>query len=83
VLDSIAAVLRGYGIGDAEMVDAIRTIRCTIHGFAVLQITGGFHWTGDPGQTFDWMIQFLDSGLRAARRNGTEGTVADPAEQTA
>lgn len=67
LLDSIAAVLRGYGISDAEMVDAIRTIRCTIHGFAALQATDGFKWSGDPGKTFDWMIHFIDGGLRAAR----------------
>ena len=39
VIDSIAAVLRGYGVGEAEMVHAIRTIRCTLHGFAALHCT--------------------------------------------
>lgn len=67
LLGSIAAMLRGYGISDAEMVDAIRTIRCTMHGFAALQATDGFQWSGDPGKTFDWMIHFIDGGLRAAR----------------
>ncbi len=67
VIDSIAAVLRGYGITDAEMNHAIRTIRCTLHGFAVLQAAGGFQWSGDPAGTFDWMIGFLDGGLRAVR----------------
>jgi AcrR family transcriptional regulator len=67
ILGSIAAVLRGYGISDAEMVDAIRTIRCTIHGYAVLQAADGFQWSGDPGKTFDWMTRFIDGGLRAAR----------------
>ena len=46
VIDSVAAALRGYGIGDAEMVHAIRTIRSTIHGFAMLQASDGFQWTG-------------------------------------
>lgn len=66
VIGSIAAVLRGYGISDTEMDHAIRTIRCTLHGYAVLQTAGGFQWSGDPGQTFDWMIRFLDRGLRTA-----------------
>ncbi len=59
VIDSIAAVLRGYGVGEAEMVHAIRTIRCTLHGFAALQASRGFQWSGDPDETFDWMIGFM------------------------
>lgn len=66
VIESIAAVLRGYGIGDAEMTHAIRTIRCTFHGFAALQASHGFQWSGDPDESFRWMIRFLDRGLRAS-----------------
>jgi AcrR family transcriptional regulator len=67
VIDSVAAALRGHGIGDAEMVHAIRTIRCTIHGFAMLQEAEGFQWSGDPRDTLDRMIRFIDRGLRAER----------------
>ena len=70
VLASIAAVLRGYGIGDDEMDHAIRTIRCTIHGFAALQASNGFQWSGDPDESFDWMIRFIDGGLRAIPGTG-------------
>ena len=65
VIDSISAALRGYGISDADMVHAIRTVRCTIHGFATLAEAGGFRWSGEPGDTFDYMIGFIDRGLRA------------------
>jgi AcrR family transcriptional regulator len=68
VIDSISAALRGYGISDADMVHAIRTVRCTIHGFATLAEAGGFHWSGEPGDTFDYMIGFIDRGLRAEVR---------------
>jgi len=64
VIDSIAAVLRGYGIGDDEMDHALRTIRSTIHGFAMLEASGGFQWEADPDRSFDWMIRFIDRGLR-------------------
>ena len=67
VVDSIAAALRGYGIAEAEMVAAIRTLRSAVHGFVLLQQTGGFQWSEDPAGTFDWMIEFLDRGLRASR----------------
>jgi AcrR family transcriptional regulator len=70
VLASIAAVLRGYGVGDDEMDHAIRTIRCTIHGFAALQASNGFQWSGDPEDSFDWMIRFIDGGLRAIPATG-------------
>jgi len=65
VLASIAAVLRGYGISDDEMDHAIRTIRCTIHGFAALQASNGFQWSADPDESFEWMIRFIDRGLRS------------------
>jgi hypothetical protein len=65
LIDSIAAVLRGYSVGEGEMTHAIRTIRCTLHGFAALQASAGFQWSGDPDETFDWMIRFIDRGLRA------------------
>jgi AcrR family transcriptional regulator len=67
ILASIAAVLRGYGIAEEEMDHAIRTIRCTVHGFAMLQASDGFQWTGEPDDSFDWMIQFIDRGLRGGR----------------
>ena len=64
VINSIAAVLRGYGIGEDEMDHAIRTIRCTMHGFAMLEASQGFQWSADPDKSFDWMIRFIDRGLR-------------------
>jgi AcrR family transcriptional regulator len=64
VINSIAAVLRGYGIGDTEIDHAIRTIRSTMHGFAMLEASHGFQWDADPDESFEWMIGFIDRGLR-------------------
>ena len=64
VINSIAAVLRGYGIGEDEMNHAIRTIRCAMHGFAMLEASQGFQWSGDPEDSYDWMIHFIDRGLQ-------------------
>jgi hypothetical protein len=52
------------------MDHAIRTIRCTIHGFAALQASSGFQWSGDPEDSFDWMIRFIDGGLPAIPGTG-------------
>ena len=65
--EPVAAVLRGYGIGEDEMDHAIRTIRCTLHGFAMLEVSQGFQWSADPDKSFDWMIRFIDRGLRGSR----------------
>ena len=64
VIASIAAVLRGYGIAEGEMTHAIRAIRSTMHGFAILEASGGFQWDADPDESFEWMIGFIDRGLR-------------------
>ncbi|UFS94188.1 TetR/AcrR family transcriptional regulator [Nocardia huaxiensis] len=65
MVDSMVVVLRGYGIPDDEMDHALRTLRTMIHGFATLQASDGFQWTGDPEVSFEWMLRFMDSGLRA------------------
>jgi AcrR family transcriptional regulator len=65
LLGSFAAVLRGYGIAETEMDDAIRTLRCAIHGFAALQVDDGFQRSADSDESFEWMIRFLDRGLRS------------------
>jgi AcrR family transcriptional regulator len=70
VIGSIAAMLRGYGIGDTELDHAIRTLRCALHGYAALRAEGGFQRSADPDETFDWMIRFLDGGLRARSARG-------------
>jgi AcrR family transcriptional regulator len=79
VIDSIAAVLRGYGLGDAEMTHAIRFIRSAMHGFAMLETSGGFQWDTDPDESFAWMIDFIDRGLHArepARQAGLQAELA-------
>jgi AcrR family transcriptional regulator len=75
VINSIAAVLRGYGIGEDEMGHAMRTVRSTIHGFAMLEASRGFQWDADPERSFDWMIGFVDRGLR-----GQPGAAQAPAD---
>jgi AcrR family transcriptional regulator len=64
VIASITAVLRGYGVSDADMDHALRTIRSTMHGFAMLEASRGFQWEADPDESFAWMIRFIDRGLR-------------------
>ena len=59
-------MLRSYGIADDEMPHAMRAVRSILHGFAILQASNGFQWAADPDVSFDWMVTFVDNGLRAA-----------------
>lgn len=63
----LVAVLRGYGIGDDDMVDALRTLRAAFHGFAVVEMAGGFGQPREVDATYDRYVDTLDAGLRSWR----------------
>ncbi|WP_202239220.1 TetR/AcrR family transcriptional regulator [Actinacidiphila reveromycinica] len=63
-LDAFRAVLRGYAVAPADMDHALRTLRSTFHGFATLQSANGFQWSADIDESFEWLIDFTDRGLR-------------------
>ena len=64
VIDSLRAVLSSYGIPAGERDHAIRMLRCTMHGYAVLKASNAFLWSNDPDESLAWMIRFMDAGLR-------------------
>lgn len=78
VIELIGAVLRGYRIDEDTIVHAIRSVRCTLHGWAALQAVNGFQWSGDLDVSFEALIDFMDSGLRglADRDQGPEEALA-------
>ncbi|WP_200938442.1 TetR/AcrR family transcriptional regulator [Curtobacterium sp. Leaf183] len=61
----LEAVLRGYAIDPADTVHAVRALRSVFGGFASLESTGGFRWATDVDDSFDWLIDLVDQGLRA------------------
>ncbi len=71
LLASLSAVLRGYQLDPAQEIHALRTLRSTLHGFATLEVSGGFQIDTDVDDSFTWMIALLDQGLKSAR--GLEG----------
>jgi len=72
VIDSARAVLSGYDIQPDELDHAIRMLRCTVHGFALLQAANAFHWSNNPEESVAWMIRFFDAGLSAAGDNASD-----------
>jgi AcrR family transcriptional regulator len=66
----LVAVLRGYGIREEDMVDALRIVRASLHGFAVLDVSGGFGLPRDVQATYARYIETLDAGLRSWALSG-------------
>ncbi|MGS2644574.1 WHG domain-containing protein [Streptosporangium sp. LJ11] len=64
-LGPFEAVLRGYDIAPQEIPHALRALRSAFHGFATLQAANGFQWSADIDESFEWLIDFVDRGLRA------------------
>ena len=65
VLASWAAMLRGYGLAPGQEIHAMRMFRSMLHGFATVEAAGGFQIDADVDESFTWMIDFIDRGLRA------------------
>ena len=63
LLDSLAAVLRGYRVDPAQEVHALRMLRSVLHGFATLEVSGGFRLDTDVDESFDWVVALVDRGL--------------------
>jgi AcrR family transcriptional regulator len=62
---SFAVVLREYPVAAADLDHALRMLRSFLHGFATLQAGHGFQWSADVDESFEWLIAFVDRGLRA------------------
>ncbi len=57
VLDVLADVLAGYGMeGEDAVVDAIRFLRSTLHGFVALELAGGFAMARPVDASFDVLV---------------------------
>ncbi len=65
VVASVRAVLSGYGVRPGQLDHAVRMLRCTVHGYAVLRAADAFRWGNDPDESVAWMARFFDAGLTA------------------
>lgn len=74
LLDSFTAVLRSYPVGPDETDHALRALRSFFHGFATLQSANGFQWSADVDESFEWLIDLVDRGLRCRRPRSDEPT---------
>ncbi len=63
LLDVFLAVLRGYRLEGSAAIHAVRALRVIIHGFAVIESSGGFGLTEDTADTYDHLIEMYLSTL--------------------
>ena len=64
MLTSLSAALYGYRLNPGQEIHALRMLRSMLHGFATLEAAGGFQIDTDIDESFDWMIDLIDDGLR-------------------
>ncbi|MFD5699391.1 TetR/AcrR family transcriptional regulator, partial [Streptomyces lasiicapitis] len=58
-------VLAGFKLRDARAVDAARSLRAAIHGFAALESADGFGLKRDVTRSYRFLIDTLITGLQA------------------
>lgn len=63
VLRVVYAVLAGYGLEGDDAVDGARALRAALHGFVVLETSGGFGLPRDVDRSFDRLVLALDDAL--------------------
>ena len=66
LLAALSAVLRGYDLAPGQEVHALRALRSALHGFVVLEASGGFMLDTDVDASFTWLVDRLDAGMRSA-----------------
>ena len=64
LLRVVYAVLGGYGLDGDDEVDAARALRAALHGFVVLEASGGFGLPRNVDQSFDRLVRMLDDALQ-------------------
>ncbi|MFE4963327.1 TetR/AcrR family transcriptional regulator [Streptomyces sp. NPDC056660] len=56
-------MLRGYGLAEPDLTDAVRLLRATFHGYCALEAGGGFNAPRDVGASWDRAIDALHIAL--------------------
>lgn len=64
----VAAVLRGFDLPEDRTVDAVRSVRASLHGFVALELGGGYRLPDDLDRSFDLHVGALLAGLASLAR---------------
>ena len=66
LLGFLSAALVAFQMNPDEQIHALRMLRSALHGFATLEVSGGFRFDTDVDDSFVWMVNLIDDGLRSA-----------------
>jgi AcrR family transcriptional regulator len=64
-VDVLTSVLGISGLEGDDVIHAARALRSAVHGFAALEVSGGFGLAVDPDESFRRLIDAVAIGLRA------------------
>jgi AcrR family transcriptional regulator len=65
LLGILLAVLRGYGLEGSAAIHMARCARSAAHGFAVLEVAGGFGLPADLDTSYAHLTSMVIAGIRA------------------
>jgi len=77
VVQVVLAVLGSYGLKGQPAVHAVRGLRSVVHGFATLEMAGGFGLPLDADESFRLLMQMLITGVRALAGTTAGGVLAE------
>lgn len=63
-VDLLISVMRGYELEGDAAIHAVRGMRAAIYGFVTLETGGGFGLPLDTEESFEWLLDVIDRGLR-------------------
>lgn len=69
LMSDFAEVLSRYGLQGDEVVDAVRMLRATLHGFVLLELSGQFGMPQAVEASFQWLIVHLNLMLERSARS--------------
>jgi AcrR family transcriptional regulator len=75
VLDALVA----YDLDDEAAIHATRGLRAAVHGFAALELAGGFGLDVDVEASFAWLTELLARGIRAVADGPSSATAVEGA----
>lgn len=67
LLEVLLAVLEGYGLTGSEAIHQARCVRAVVHGFASIEVAGGFGLAEDVDISYERLIHLVAGNLAAAR----------------
>jgi AcrR family transcriptional regulator len=65
IIEVVLVVLEPYGLSDEDAIHAVRGLRSIAHGFASIELAGGFGLALDRDESFLRLTRAFVAGLRA------------------